>query len=88
MDAQARHDMYTLAEWAATMDALDRLHQRRARRRQAIHFWFNLHQIAADPASAVPDPGVSPSPTAPLGSGSGLAGSETTPPNVSPANPH
>ena len=88
MDTQAKHDMYTMHEWAATLDALDRLHERRARRRHALHFWFNLHQIAGDPTGAVPDSGVPTSPRLHPESGTGLAGSETPPPGVSPAQPN
>jgi hypothetical protein len=87
MDNQTRQDMYTMAEWAAALDALDRLHERRARRRQILHFWLNVHQVVYEPTVAVATPGVPVVPDAPtLGVASGPAGSTVRPPTASPTS--
>jgi hypothetical protein len=74
------------AEYEATREAFVRLAERRARRRQVLRWWNPLVQVVADPASAVPVPGVlgSPIPPAP-GTGSGAAGSQTDTTSATPA---
>jgi hypothetical protein len=87
MDQQTRQDMYTMAEWAATLDALDRLHERRARRRKVLRFWLNVHQVVYEPTVAVATPGAHVVPDAPtLGVASGPAGSTVRPPTASPTS--
>jgi len=80
MDMQARRDMYTMAEWAATLDALDRLHERRNRRRRWLHFLINAHQVVHEPTVAVPASDVQTGSPSASGVGSGAAGSSVNPP--------
>jgi hypothetical protein len=84
MDDQTRRDMYTMAEWAATLDALDRLHERRARRRRIVRFWLNVRQVVYEPTVAVATPGAADPTSAPtLGVATGAAGSR----DKAPASP-
>src|SRR5262245_20786685 len=78
MDMQTIHDIETMAEWAATQDAYQRMLERRARRRSWLRFVFNWRQIADDPPVAVPASGAQrspiPAPSGPPGAGSAAAG--------------
>jgi len=78
VDKQTRQDSYTMAEWAATVDALDRLHERRARRQRILRFWLSPHQVACEPTVAEPT-SEDTSPRA-SGVGPGAAGSSVNPP--------
>jgi hypothetical protein len=87
MDDQTRRDMYSMAEWAARLDALDRLHEKRARRRRWIRFLVNAHQVVYEPTVAVATPG-DPLPLAPApGVASGPVGSTVGPPTTAPTSP-
>lgn len=81
-DTQTRRDRETMAEWAATQDAYDRLLERRARRRRMLHrfAYFKPWPVAAidEPVTAVVAPRDTRTPSRSLGATSGAAGSEPT----------
>jgi hypothetical protein len=86
MDMRTVFEFEADAEYRATQEAFVRLSERRARRRHALRWWNPFKQVVADPAAAVPVPGVLGSPLLPApGTGSGAAGSKTTPVLRTPA---
>jgi hypothetical protein len=82
MDMETKRDMESIAEWAATQDAWDRLLERRNRPlRRHLHFWLNVRQVVYEPTVAVATPGAADPTSAPtLGVATGAAGSQSRAP--------